>query len=226
MGLALDMNLEALIFDLDGVLTDTAECHYLAWQRLADELSIPFDRERNQLLRGIGRLESLEIILEKSERAFTSSEKSELAARKNDYYKSLILEITPQEILPGMRDLLGQLRGRGIKAALASASANAPAILTRLGITHLLDYVVDPTMLKAGKPAPDIFIEAARGLGVNVRNCIGIEDAHAGIQSIKSAGMFAVGIGRHLADAPCDMLLDDTTHISLEALIETFRHVA
>ena len=125
-----------------------------------------------------------------------------------------------------MRTLLEASRARGIKAALASASANAPTILTKLDITHLLDYVVDPTTLKAGKPAPDIFIEAARGLGVDVRNCIGVEDAHAGIQSIKSAGMFAVGIGKHLVDAPCDILFDDTADLSLDAIIETFGHVA
>jgi len=216
------MKLEAVIFDLDGVITDTAECHYLAWQKLADEIAVPFDRKRNEQLRGIGRMDSLEIILTQSEEIFSSEQKLELAARKNDYYKGLILQITPKDILPGVERFLRLLRAKDIKCGLASASANAPSILKRLDIEGLLDYVVDPSALRAGKPHPDIFIEAARGLGVHVKKCVGIEDAHAGIQSIKSAGMFAVGIGAHLADAECDLLLRDTSELSLGALSELF----
>ena len=163
-------------------------------------------------------MESLEIILERGTRAFTEEEKRALAARKNDYYKELIQQITPQDILPGISTLLSHIRTHKIRCGLASASANAPTILRLLGIENLLDFVADPTKLKAGKPCPDIFIEAARGLGVKPECCVGVEDAHAGIKAIKSAGMFAVGIGTHLADAECDLLLKDTSELSLDAL--------
>ncbi len=217
---------EALIFDLDGVITDTAEFHYQAWQRFANELSIPFDRERNQLLRGIGRMESLEIILEKSPKVFSQAEKLELASAKNDYYKSLILNITPSDILPGMKQLLLDARGRGVKTALASASVNAPAILQRLGLSDMLDYVVDPTKLSNGKPDPEIFSNAAKGVGADPCRCVGLEDAHAGIAAIKGAGMYAVGVGSHLHDAPCDWRVEDTHEISLEVILRRFVQVS
>jgi len=213
---------QALIFDLDGVITDTAEFHYQAWQKLADELSIPFDRERNQLLRGIGRMESLEIILEKSSKAFSDAQKRELAETKNGYYKSLVLSITPSDILPGMLQLLKEAQERGIRTALASASANGPAILERLEISSMLQYVVDPTKLSKGKPHPEIFIKAAAGLGIAPNRCVGLEDAHAGISAIKGAGMYAIGIGTHLHDAACDWRVDETHEISLEGILIRF----
>jgi beta-phosphoglucomutase len=138
------MRLEAVIFDLDGVITDTAECHYLAWKRLSDELSIPFDRERNQLLRGIGRIESLEIILRNGSATFTREETLQLAERKNAYYRDLIQHLTAKDILPGIGRFLQLLREGNIKCGLASASANAPAILRQLHISYLFDYVVIP----------------------------------------------------------------------------------
>ncbi|MFN4896842.1 MAG: beta-phosphoglucomutase [Pseudomonadota bacterium] len=213
------MMLEALLFDLDGVITDTAEFHYQAWQRLADELSISFNRERNQLLRGIGRMESLDIILEKSAKVFSPAQKAELADTKNAYYKSLILDITPSDILPGMERLLSAAKERGIKMALASASANGPTILERLGISDMLQYVVDPSKLTKGKPDPEIFLKAAAGLGVHPSHCVGLEDAHAGIAAIKGAGMYAVGIGAHLHDAPCDWRVEETSEISLDEIV-------
>lgn len=217
-----DTPIQALIFDLDGVITDTAEYHYLAWQRLADELAIPFGRKENERLRGIGRMESLDIILERQTQPITEANKQELAARKNGYYKELIATITPKDMLPNMLDLLLQARERSIPVGLASASANAPVILEKLEVGSLFNYVVDPTLLARGKPDPEIFLEAARGLGVLPSACVGVEDAHAGIEAIKSAGMFAVGVGDHLEDASCDWLVSSTSELSLGEICRRF----
>jgi beta-phosphoglucomutase len=207
--------LECIVFDLDGVLTDTAELHFRAWKRLCDEVGIPFDRTVNEELKGIGRLESLRIILRHAGSRRTEEEASALAHRKNDYYGQLIGALTPKDLLPGVEALLASLRREGIRVALASASRNAPAILERLGIRGSMDHVVDPAVVVKGKPDPEIFIRAAEALGLPPRNCVGVEDARAGVQAIRAAGMFAVGIGRGLEEAhwvlagPAELSLDE-----------------
>ncbi|MFV3074524.1 beta-phosphoglucomutase [Niveispirillum fermenti] len=185
----------ALIFDLDGVLTDTAEGHYQAWQRLADELGVPFDRERNEALKGIDRMGSLERILAGSGKMLTAAEKLEAASRKNGYYQDLIARFTPEDLFEGVRDLLLSARQAGLKLGVASASRNAPALLTRLGIIDLFDHVADAGAIPNPKPAPDIFLSVARALDVPAPLCLGIEDSMAGITAIRQAGMPAVGIG-------------------------------
>lgn len=212
--------LECVIFDLDGVLTDTAEMHFQAWARLASEIRLPFDRTVNEELRGIGRGESLEIILEHAQRTLPAEEKRKLAERKNSYYLELIGSITPSDLLPGVEDLLRRLREKGTRIALASASRNAPQIVERLGIGGMLDHVVDASTIVRGKPDPEVFLRAAESLGIPFENCAGVEDAKAGIQAIKAAGMFAVGIGRDLPGA--DWLVASTDKLDFEELISRY----
>lgn len=187
----------AVIFDLDGVLTDTARYHSIAWRSLARQLSIPFDAEFNEQLKGVGRMESLELILQHGGVVLSVAEKQNWAARKNKHYKELIADITPRDCFAGVVALLNDLRSHGIKIGLASASRNAPDILRGLKIEHYFDFRAEPVHIAHGKPAPDIFLAAAKGLNVPPHQCIGIEDAAAGIESILSAGMYAIGVGQY-----------------------------
>jgi beta-phosphoglucomutase len=205
------MKIEAVVFDLDGVITDTAAFHYRGWKRLADELGIPFDETINERLRGIDRMASFEVILERSPRLFSPAEKTMYANRKNDYYRQLLEEITPVDILPGVMDFLGELKRRNLKTALASASRNAPFVLQRLQLNRHFDFVADAAQVARGKPDPEMFLLAATRLGVAPAACIGVEDAAAGIQAIVGAGMFAVGVGRPETVQGAHLLLKDLT---------------
>jgi alpha,alpha-trehalose phosphorylase len=217
----LDARLECVIFDLDGVITDTAEHHFRAWQRLAAEISLPFDRELNERLKGVSRMESLEIILEHAGRRTESlQDKVRLAERKNTYFRELIDAITPADLLPGIADLLVDLRAHGMKTAIASMSHNVWDVVGRLGIEPLIDLIVDPAALVKGKPDPEIFLAAAEQLGVRFENCVGIEDARAGVEAIKAARMVAVGIGRDLPGA--DWLVAGTGSLTVDALEARF----
>lgn len=212
---------KAFIYDLDGVITDTAEFHFLAWKKLAEEIEITIDRHFNEQLKGINRMDSLERILQLdvSERTFSDVEKMILATRKNEYYLELIESINPSHVLPGIEALLEQNKKEQMKIALGSASNNAPAILNKLKLTHYFDYVVDASKVKKGKPDPETFATAAVALGVSPEECIGIEDSAAGIDSINGANMFSVGVGdaQHLANA--DYLVPDTSQLIYENII-------
>ena len=152
-----------MIFDLDGVITDTAEHHYRAWKRLAAEESIPFDRELNERLKGVSRMESLDIILESAGQTASLADKVRLADRKNAYFRELIDAITPADLLPGIGDLLADLRARGVRSAIASMSHNVFDVVRHLGIEAMVDVIVDPATLVKGKPDPEIFLAAADG---------------------------------------------------------------
>jgi beta-phosphoglucomutase len=186
---------QAIIFDLDGVITDTAHYHYLAWRKLAMSLDVPFDVVFNEQLKGIDRMGSLELILARSTKKYSLEEKLILADRKNSDYQDLIHNMTPNDLLPGAQATLKAVRDAGLKIGLASVSKNAFAVLDRLGIASDFDYVVDATKISRSKPDPEIFLTAAENLGVLPSACIGIEDSVAGLQSIKSSGMYAIGIG-------------------------------
>ena len=216
--------LEAFIFDLDGVITDTAEYHYLAWEGLAAELGIPFTREDNERLKGVSRLASLEIILElgNKQRAFTEEEKEHLAKKKNIHYMELIKRITPDDILPGIKPFIEEIKEAGLKVGLASASKNAPAVLKGLDLLDEFDYMADANLIANGKPDPEIFLNAAFNLKVNPENCIGVEDAKAGVQAIKRAGMFAVGVGSMDQLGEADIVYASTSELSLKKIIERF----
>lgn len=214
--------IKGLIFDLDGVITDTAEYHYLAWKSLAEKIDISIDRKFNEQLKGISRMESLELILQHGNKAdaYTDAEKEELATQKNEEYKEYIKEITPADLLPGIDTLLKEAKERGMGMALASASKNGPEIMKRLEIEDLFDGVVDPASLKAGKPDPEIFFRGAEILGLSVDECIGLEDAEAGIESINGAGMFSVGVGSKEAMKEADYAVESTADLILDRLVE------
>lgn len=187
------MNLKAIIFDLDGVITNTAEYHYLAWQRLADEEGLPFDRARNESLRGLARRMSLDRIL--VGRPSTEEQKIRMMERKNAYYTALLSHISPADLLPGAHDLLCELRAHGIKTGIASASKNCWTVINRLGIAPLVDVVADGNTPGRAKPAPDIFLVVAHELGAAPGACAVVEDATAGIDAALAAGAWAIGIG-------------------------------
>ncbi|ETI70176.1 beta-phosphoglucomutase [Neobacillus vireti] len=218
--------LKAVIFDLDGVITDTAEWHYLAWRELANRIGIDFNREFNEELKGISRMESLEKILALGGKAdrYSETEKIELASTKNDHYVQLLTQMKPDAIFPGIKELLEELKANGVLIGLASASKNAPAILQSLEITNYFQTVVNPDEVERGKPAPDIFLRAAEKLAVSPAECIGIEDATAGITAIKDAGMYAVGVGtiEKMKQAGADLVVEDTQELVLSVLLREF----
>jgi beta-phosphoglucomutase len=185
---------KAIIFDLDGVLTDTSEYHYKAWKQLADEEGIPFTREENdEHLRGVGRRDSLMYILRG--RKVSEEQIQVMMDRKNRYYTEMIKSITPNDLVAGGRDLLNEIRMAGIKAAIASSSKNCYTVLERLDILSYLDGIADGNSVVNSKPAPDLFVYAAGSVQVPTPDCLGVEDADAGIEAIKTAGMQALGIG-------------------------------
>jgi beta-phosphoglucomutase len=202
------MKIEACIFDLDGVIVDTARYHYLAWRRLARELGFDFSANENERLKGVSRMKSLEILLEVGAISPLSKSDMEKAAnRKNAWYVDYISMLTPDEILPGVLDFLDELKESNIKIALGSASKNAGLILERLKITHYFDVIIDGNQVTKAKPDPEIFLSGAKALGVNAEECIVFEDAQAGIEAAKRAGMFCVGIGDTDILQSADMVL-------------------
>lgn len=215
---------ELFIYDLDGVITDTAEFHYLAWKKLADELDITIDRHFNEQLKGINRMDSLDRILEQASSPieFSKEEKNELATRKNGYYLELIEAIDPNHILPGIKDLLEANKQSGIKIALGSASKNAPRILDKLELTGYFDYVVNAAEISNGKPDPETFTAAADALGIAYPDCIGIEDAAAGVEAVNRAGMFSVGVGDRAHLAHADYLVENTLQLEFQQILKEF----
>jgi beta-phosphoglucomutase len=187
--------IKACIFDLDGVIVDTAVYHYKAWKRLANELGFDFTEESNEKLKGISRTESLELILGWGGVTKTKGERDELAQRKNRWYVEMISELTAQEILPGAREFLISLREAGYKIALGSASKNAGMILDKVGLTGYFDAIVDGNAVTASKPDPLVFLKGAEMLKMAPAQCVVFEDAKAGIDAAKAGGMKVVGIG-------------------------------
>lgn len=199
--------IQALIFDLDGVLTDTAEYHFLAWQQLATQLGIEFSRADNELLKGVDRMGSLELILQLGQKQLSLDEKLMLAEQKNTEYLKLVESMSPADLFPGVLPLFSSLKAAGVKTALASASKNAALVLQKLCIPDLFDYVADSNLIKNGKPDPEIFLTCAQALGVAPERCIGVEDAPAGVTAIKAAGMYALGIGEEHALTQADLVI-------------------
>jgi beta-phosphoglucomutase len=217
--------LQAFIFDLDGVITDTAEYHYLAWKALGEELGIPFTREFNEELKGVSRMDSLEKILALGNREndFSLEEKEALATKKNEHYVRLIENISPDDILPGMKELIAEIKETGYRLGLASVSKNAFTVIDSLGLTGEFDVIVDAATIAKGKPDPEIFLTAAKLLNVDPSACIGIEDAAAGVDSIKGAGMFAVGVGNEETLAKADIIYSYTEQLSLSSILMAFQ---
>lgn len=215
--------LKAVIFDLDGVITDSAKYHYLAWKELADELHIPFDETYNEKLKGVSRMESLELILKNGNASdkFTEEEKNQMAEKKNNNYKELIKQITPNDILPGVLEFLNELKDNKIKIALASVSKNAAFILHQLELDDYFDYVADAAKVPNAKPFPDIFLAGMNEFGLTPEECIGVEDARTGIEAIHRAGMKAVGVGTKSEMEDADLIID-TKELELNRIKEAF----
>ena len=188
------MKIEAVIFDLDGVIVTTDECHYRAWKKTADEEGIYFDRKINDRLRGVSRMDSLEIVLERAERLYTDEEKVELAERKNNYYKEYIKKLTKDDILNGVNENLAELKANGIKVAIGSSSKNTPDILKYIGLDNYFDAVSDGNNITKSKPDPEVFLKAADMLGVPYEKCLVVEDADSGIEAGKRAGMYTLAV--------------------------------
>ncbi|MET6677893.1 beta-phosphoglucomutase [Citrobacter amalonaticus] len=212
------MKPQAIVFDLDGVITDTAHLHFLAWRQVAAGLGIAIDEEFNDSLKGISRGESLLRILQHGgkENVFTLTEREQIAARKNALYIESLQSLTPEAVLPGIQELLVTLRTERIKTGLASVSLNAPAILQALKMTSLFDFCANAARIRRSKPDPEIFLAACNGLNVHPQACIGIEDAQAGIDAINACGMRSVGIGSSLTGA--DLLLPTTEFLTWPCL--------
>ncbi len=189
------MEIQACIFDLDGVLVDTARYHFLAWRRLANDLGFDFTEADNERLKGVSRMKSLDIILELGGVTMSEQEKSDSAARKNDWYLSYVGEMTLEEILPGVPAFLEDLRRQGIRIALGSASKNARTILDRVGLTAFFDAIVDGSMVQMAKPDPEVFLIGAGLLDMAPPACVVFEDAQAGVEAALRAGMYVIGIG-------------------------------
>lgn len=187
--------IKAIIFDLDGVIVSTDELHYLAWKQMADSEGIYFDRNINNRLRGVSRMASLDIIIERATKQYSEEQKLAMAEHKNEIYKSLLLNLTPDDRLPYVTETLAKLRERGYKLAIGSSSKNTPAILRQIGLDDYFDAVSDGNNISHSKPDPEVFLKAAQMLGISPENCAIVEDAEAGIEAGLRAEMatFAVG---------------------------------
>jgi len=208
------------IFDLDGVIADTARLHAQAWERLAGELGLSFDEEKGNAVKGVARMAALRVVLGEKAADYDEAGLGALAERKNGYYRELIARVGPDDILPGVAALLAGLRGEGRTLILASASRNAPEILARLGIAGFFSAVVDPSTLAMPKPDPEIFIRAAELGHARLIDCVALEDAQAGIDAIRAAGIFSVGIGHGLEGT--DISFDATRSLDRAAIEAAF----
>jgi beta-phosphoglucomutase len=212
------MSIQGVIFDLDGVLVSTDDFHYKGWARLAADEGIPFTREDNHRQRGVSRMESLEILLEKSKSAYTDEQKLEMAARKNGYYVDFLQDLTPADALPGTREILAELRETGVKLAVGSSSRNTPLIMEKVDICGFFDAVADGNDISHSKPDPEVFLLAAERLGLRPEACVVVEDAAAGVESARRAGMRVVGVGpAELGD--CDARVRTTADLTVDLLL-------
>ncbi|MCG8529799.1 MAG: beta-phosphoglucomutase [Desulfovibrionales bacterium] len=212
----MDRVFRGVIFDLDGVITDSAEYHYQAWKRLADRLGIPFDKKFNEKLKGVSRMDSLELILSQTDQCYSQQDKVRLAAEKNEDYKELIEQITPDDLLPAVKDVLEYLKKNRYMIGMASASKNAFKVVEKLQIEDYFDHIVDSAMIVNGKPDPEIFLTAAEKIGLKPEQCVGVEDAKSGVEAIKRAGMFAVGVGDENILGRADVVITDLSEFAME----------
>jgi beta-phosphoglucomutase len=212
--------IRGFIFDLDGVITDTAEYHYRGWKRLADEEGLFFTREDNEQLRGIPRRESLMLIVK--DHIYPEEKIQEMMERKNGYYLDFIKEISPRDLLPGAKELLEEIRAAGLKNALGSASKNAGEVIERLGIRSLFDAISDGHSVEHQKPAPDLFLHAASQLNLSPAECVVVEDAAAGIEAARAGGFRSVGLGPVERVGKADVVFPSLSGVHLSDLLKVF----
>lgn len=206
---------KAVIFDLDGVLTDTAELHFQSWCLVAQDLGIAFSRQQNEALRGVSRMKSCDLMLGERRGDYSDVEKAEIARQKNDAYLALVDQMSEQDLLPGAEVLLKSIRAAGMKTAVASASRNGHTVLARLGISELLDVALDGNDVPESKPAPDLFLSAAEQMGVSNSDCVVIEDAEVGVEAARRAKMRVIGIGPEARVGQADRRVEAVSEISL-----------
>lgn len=211
--------IKAFLFDLDGVLVDTAVFHYQAWRRMANSLGFDFTHEFNETLKGVSRMDSLDRILALGGVALTDERKLELAAEKNQWYLDLVNEMTSDDILPGVNAFLDQTKRAGMKIALGSVSKNAPLILERVGLSNSFDAIIDGSKITHSKPDPEVFLKGAAELNVLPEECIVFEDAVAGVEAAKRGGMFALGIGSPDVLTEADLVVPSLEHITVAELL-------
>src|ERR1017187_2706060 len=211
--------IKAVIFDLDGVIVSTDEYHYRAWKRLADSLGIPFGRESNDRLRGVSRMESLEILLEKSTKRYSLDEKREMAERKNTYYRELLKGLSSADILRGVVDMIKALKDRQVKIAIGSSSKNARAILQAVGLENDFDVIVDGNHITRSKPDPEVFTVAAMRLGISSEECLVGEDAEAGVEAGLGAGMSVLAIGAAAGHPRATRSAEDLSSVIVDELL-------
>ncbi|HNW87900.1 MAG TPA: beta-phosphoglucomutase [Candidatus Limiplasma sp.] len=210
---------KGMIFDLDGVIVSTDDCHYLAWKRMADGEGIFFNREINERLRGVSRMDSLEIILERASKTYTEAQKIEMAKRKNDDYVELIGKLTPADILPGALEVLQTLRAKGVRIAIGSSSRNTPLILKQIGLDKAFDAVADGNQITHSKPDPEVFVLAAKLLGLAPADCVVVEDADAGIEAALAGGMRALGVGSASANPRATWRAQSLREVDLNSIL-------
>jgi beta-phosphoglucomutase len=211
-------NIKACIFDLDGVIVDTAVYHYKAWKRLANELGFDFTEHENEKLKGVSRMASLDLILGWGGITKTDAEKEELATRKNNWYVDMISHMTPEEVLPGAVEFLEACRNAGLKTALGSASKNSVTILQKTGIEHLFDAVIDGNKVSKPKPDPEVFLKGAEELNMPPANCVVFEDAIAGVEAAIAGGMKVVGIGSSDVLGEANLVVKGLNEMTIEKL--------
>lgn len=210
----------AMIFDLDGVIVDTAKYHYLAWKKIADELGLRFNSTDNELLKGVSRQRSFEIILELNGRKESPEYIEKYCEIKNRYYLDYIERLVPEEVFPGVREFMEEARKSGIKTALGSASKNSRFILEKLGITDLFDAVVDGTKVSRAKPDPEVFLRGAQELQVPPQQCVVFEDSAAGITAAHAGGMKAVGVSNREVEQRCDYYISSFAGLNADVLLK------
>lgn len=209
---------KACIFDLDGVIVDTVDAHYIAWKTMADELGVPFSMEDNEHLKGVSRVESMRRILAMGGIEKTEEELMEFTQRKNVIYVDIISKMTPDDILVGVKDLLQMLKENGIEIALGSSSRNAPTILKAVGLDKTFKTVVDGNQVTHSKPDPEIFLKGAERLGHAPEDCVVFEDAISGVEAAKRAGMKCIGVGEKEVLGAADLVIPDLSNITLDTL--------
>ncbi|MCW3805424.1 beta-phosphoglucomutase [Plebeiibacterium marinum] len=210
--------IKACLFDLDGVIVDTAKYHYIAWKELANEMGFDFTVEDNERLKGVSRMTSLDILLSIGNVEKSEEEKLELATKKNENYLSYILKMGPEEILPGTKEFLEQLKKEGVKIALGSASKNAMTILNRLELTSYFDAIIDGTKVSNAKPDPEVFLKGAEALNVSPGECVVFEDAEAGVEAAIAGGMKCIGIGNAEILRKADFVVDGLHKMNIAML--------
>ncbi|GAB3509808.1 beta-phosphoglucomutase [Emticicia fontis] len=211
--------IKAFLFDLDGVIVDTAIYHYQAWKQMANGLGFDISEEFNEKLKGVSRMESLDIILAHGGVELSDEEKLSLATKKNENYLNLVSKMSPEDILPGVSDFFVQVKKENIKTALGSVSKNARLILERIGMLDDFDAIIDGTKIAKGKPDPEVFLKGAQELNVSPNECLVFEDAVAGVEAAKKGGMKAVGIGKKEVLTNADIVLENLLGVDVHELL-------